>query len=55
MRIADLQDAPNWLTIATTLDEDVVIEDGKVVWRSGMWLGGTWLGGESLSKEKRPK
>ena len=45
MKIVELSNAPRWLTAAHVENEDVVIEDGCVIWRSGTWRDGTWRDG----------
>ena len=45
MKIEELADAPQWLRDAETIDANVEIVRGIVVWRGGTWWGGTWEGG----------
>ena len=45
MKIKEIPNAPAWLVKAETLDADVTVQDGRVVWRGGLWLGGEWRGG----------
>ena len=40
MRIDELTNAPKWLLEADTINADVDIVDGVVVWRDGEWLQG---------------
>ena len=46
MRIAELENAPEWLKQASTIEADVELLYGIVVWRGGTWHGGIWRGGE---------
>ena len=45
MRIEELANAPQWLLDAKTVDANVEIVCGVVVWMGGTWQGGTWEGG----------
>ena len=37
MKISELENTPHWLKIASTLDEDVEIINGLVIWKGGIW------------------
>ena len=45
MKISELENAPDWLKEAKTVDEDVEIVGGRVIWRDGEWQDGVWQGG----------
>ena len=46
MKISELKNAPEWLVMAKTENEDVEITpSGYVIWKSGNFLGGNFLGG----------
>ena len=45
MKIKDLVNPPYWLLLASVVNEDVDIEDHRVVWRNGEWQGGEWQDG----------
>ena len=42
MKISELENPPHWLKIASTLDEDVEIINGLVIWKGGIWECGIW-------------
>ena len=48
MRKTELPNCPQWLLDARTEYEDVVVEDGILVWRAGNFLGGNFRGGDFL-------
>jgi hypothetical protein len=45
MQKIELEHCPEWLLKAVTINEDVALIDGEVVWKSGTWESGTWKGG----------
>jgi len=46
MKIEELGSAaPQWLREAKTMDADVDVEEGYVIWWGGTWEGGVWNGG----------
>jgi len=45
MKIAELENPPQWLLDAKTDQADVIIVSGKVIWQGGTWLDGTWQDG----------
>ncbi len=48
MRISELKNCPEWLRDAITVDADVDIVNGYVIWRGGDFLGGNFRGGNFL-------
>ena len=46
MRINELKVCPQWLLDAKTLNADVEMINGRVVWLNGEWRGGVWWDGE---------
>lgn len=42
MKKTKLQNCPQWLLDANTINEDVEIINGMLVWNDGTWNGGTW-------------
>ena len=48
MKISELVNAPQWLLDADTVNADVRIVDGLVVWSCGDFRGGSFLGGNFL-------
>ena len=46
MKISELVNAPQWLLDADTVNADVRIVDGLVVWSCGDFLGGNFRGGD---------
>lgn len=53
MKISELENKPDWLIRASTVDADVSVENGVVIWRGGEWRGGEWHGGEWHGGEDR--
>ena len=48
MRKTELPNCPQWLLDARTEYEDVVVEDGILVWGAGNFRGGNFRGGDFL-------
>ena len=46
MRKTELTNCTQWLLDADTANEDVVIDDGIVIWRGGDFRGGDFRGGD---------
>ena len=52
MKKTELKDCPQWLLLADTISEDVIIDNtGCLIWLGGEFLGGEFLGGSFLGGE----
>ena len=45
MKKTELQNCPQWLLDAQTINEDVEIINGVLIWKGGIWNGGIWEDG----------